>query len=874
MAVAGPFYFAWVDPTETTFGVEHHRMDEYIFSIRRTVSEGQKPLVEIEMQNPHVGLLAATRKQWAWFAWDRGYFTGVTGDGIEPLFFGHVVGVPTQIFEEVIQVQFVASPQDYKQRVQRVAEPMKVLPWVDPVWVDVTKRDDPDTILEAYAKFWDVDPITHEVTAVSIIEGPDGNVDLDGTHFYDTMTMSVSQPPATSILMDATVSWTQTSRGVVDLGSKIIPTPDGSIVDAWPKPLQQIGGGWSVFYGDAQDTLYAQDAYTISWSASYQNNEKTHEDGDTMSASWSATEPVGSVWASVVISEVSQTGIVDPFAVDGDGDPSPLNLPATYNSTTMYVMGSRISGSMTLQYVAERPRTERVIFAINADTQEVIVNPTLDQNSEVLTMSGADVGTPILDLLNWSSIAGLAVVVGQVIFPDNPSTPGGRSIQIATVAGTAGETEPNFSDVPGDTTIDNTVTWSSLGAASPPDNARDWTAVSYVNAGTIIRPKYQFYVTYALLTAPGRRSHNQSLVAVHEGQIIKASNGSYQVCTLGGETSLTEPAFSTTWGVTTLSGSATWTSLGTHLPSGTTYQLCTTAGITGSLYVIPPFSETLHATTTDGAAVWTCIGTGVIPIGGAPGDVTSPSYFTKDRGLRSLEHLALLVRAKLLYRARCVEISFDDNFVTGVDLSTRKTITLHDPRIAGGVALGKIKSVDITASESGTLCHVTIACLVGKETAVTGADGEPTYVDEDYVESDYQIYENNIVLLPSGTDVSYTPPVYQVTDDGLVFPLTYDQVVLVNEIRGNTTAQMNAIQAALSSLQTQQQGNTGTNPFAFSLPPTPNIQSITAAVKAHQVWLELQLKPVNPGSFHAVYNVKFSDLHMAKGIDLEAEVTS
>src|SRR5580765_7461553 len=116
-------------------------MDEYIFSARRTLAEGEKPLLEIELQNPHIGILSPGRKYWAWFAWNN-------GSTIVPLFFGRVVGAPVQIFQEVFTLQLVADPIDYKQRVQRVAEALKYRPFYDPVFIDVGQRDDPNTILE------------------------------------------------------------------------------------------------------------------------------------------------------------------------------------------------------------------------------------------------------------------------------------------------------------------------------------------------------------------------------------------------------------------------------------------------------------------------------------------------------------------------------------------------------------------------------------------------------------------------------------------------------------------------------------------------------------------------------------------------------
>jgi len=855
-------------------------MDEYIFSARRTLAEGEKPLLEIEIQNPHVGILSPERKYWAWFAWDN-------GDEIVPLFFGAVVGSPSSIFEEVITLQLIADPMDYQQRVQRVAETLKVQPYYDQVFIDVGNRDDPNTILEAYARVWDVDPVTHEVIANDIITGIDGNEDFTGDdHFYDAMNMTIGQPPATAILMDASVSWTQSARGIVDITNgyrKFTGIAGDAIIGDWPKPQTDIGGGYRVYFSDCYDTAGADVATGVSFSYSWRNGEKEHSDGDALSTSVSYTYPMGgTIYAERLLTFEQQIGFLDPYAVDGNNDPAPVNIPASHKTTTAYLMGWNVAASLVLEYHAERPRTERVVFSVTADTQFTGLQPL--QQIEMLNRSGADVGVPIINLLNWSTIAGTAVAVGQIIFPDNLDIPGARTAQICTVAGTAGTVAPQFSDIPGVTTVDGTVTWSSMGAATPPDNAVDWTAISHVNAGTVILPTRPFYISFGTLVLPGTHVFPQTGVSAAEGQVIQAANGSFQVCTLAGEIPVNaNPAFATSWGTVTIVGSSEWTSLGMSLPSGTSYFVATTAGTTGAPHVIPPFDETLHATTDDGTAVWTCIGSGDIPAGGIPGDVRTATYFATDRGRQSLEYLAALVRAKLLYRSRCIEITFDCDYLRGTAVTTRKTATLHDPRIAGGVALGKVKGAVLEVSDSGVAaCHVTIACCAGFGEAVEEVMGDPAYVDEGYVEFGYQQYDNSLIVLPDATDLGYAPPVYTATDDGVTFPLTRDMITVVDTWHQGEDVSGKALDAMAAAAQFAQ-GDSTTSTGGDPLDALYRKQQQAAVLQANSLpkmlkenpsWQEFQFRPVNNGPFHKVYNVKFSDLQIPMGIDLQSSVAA
>ena len=105
--MAGPFYWAWVDEDETTFTTDHVREDEAVFGFVVSQSEGEFAGLTLELKNPRVGLLSPGRKVWGWLSWDN-------GSEIVPLFFGRLIGIPSDIHLEVVTLEFTARPKDYE----------------------------------------------------------------------------------------------------------------------------------------------------------------------------------------------------------------------------------------------------------------------------------------------------------------------------------------------------------------------------------------------------------------------------------------------------------------------------------------------------------------------------------------------------------------------------------------------------------------------------------------------------------------------------------------------------------------------------------------------------------------------------------------
>ena len=251
------YYFAWVNSSETTFDAgAHARTDEQIVSLEIEQSEGDFATASIEIQNPRVGLLAASRKQWAWIARDDGDTAGPTA-----IFFGRLLGMPTDLNKDLITIEFVARPIGFEHLKASLAFTLKVAPYWDPVWIAEGERDDPDVVLESRCALWHIDRVTHEVTISDSISGEDGTLNFGTSDILaDSVSVAYGEGPLDAVKVQADVSWEQVVVGDVDLtqilyrgfqaagsGPGIISSyTGGGLYEDWPKNGDNIGSGWTV----------------------------------------------------------------------------------------------------------------------------------------------------------------------------------------------------------------------------------------------------------------------------------------------------------------------------------------------------------------------------------------------------------------------------------------------------------------------------------------------------------------------------------------------------------------------------------------------------------------------------------------------------
>lgn len=250
---AGPLFLALIDEDDEP-GPEHEVEDFEIFDAIVSHKEFEWALLELTIANPRIGLLAPGRKVWGLMLWRNP--ANPTADP-EVLFKGRLISLPDNLEAETITLNFEARSSDFEAQKAALADTMRDEFW-DPIHIDETQRDDPDSVLETRTEAWHIDRVTHEVTASDIVNGEDGTVTFDDSDILD-LNMNFGDIPLSEATLDAEVFWTQKAMGIVDLNDELIKASrlaggDAHLVstytgqglaNTWPKRGTNIGGDWS-----------------------------------------------------------------------------------------------------------------------------------------------------------------------------------------------------------------------------------------------------------------------------------------------------------------------------------------------------------------------------------------------------------------------------------------------------------------------------------------------------------------------------------------------------------------------------------------------------------------------------------------------------
>jgi hypothetical protein len=374
------FYFAWVDKTDTTWDEDFAREDEAIFGLVLEQEEGEFAALDIDLINPRIGLLAPSRKQWAWLTYRK------QDNTLVPLFFGRLVGIPQEMQDNVVRLAFVARPVDFEDQKEALAETLKVAPYYDPAFFAEEEKLDPDHVLEGRSALWHIDRTTGLVTVSDIVTAEDGQIDFqDDEVQYDSVSVSYSQSPASRCEVTATVEWDQAGRGTIDLTSRILkafedltvtgltsidhrPLPTDGVINVfggkemianWPKFGANIGGGWTV--GVSKATVVGEPPLP----------PLLAEPGITNIGANFFEQFPGSRGAVEMIFTRSPGFIVNMKDL---GDPSwEDGVPG--KTTILWVNAWQIAPKLKLNWEASRSRTETLTFTVTADVQPLLTDP-------------------------------------------------------------------------------------------------------------------------------------------------------------------------------------------------------------------------------------------------------------------------------------------------------------------------------------------------------------------------------------------------------------------------------------------------------------------------------------------------------------------
>lgn len=356
------FHFAWCDPGTPFDPVEHAREDEQIVRARVEQLETEFATLSIDIRNPRIGLLNAGRKVWAWWSWSR------DGGEAEPLFFGRLVAVPSNLHREIVTVQLLARPEDFGLQKQAVAAGLRVLPYYDPVFIRPELADDADVVLEARTEVWHIDRNSHEVSISDLVVGEDGTLEfLEHEVPYESVEITLDQPPIRAVAVEAEVSWTQSveGHGLQLINNMVVETLAGTgLISGWPKAGGSLGGGWSVDSSSAASPyMKMTDNDWGGWYSSYLHHLK-------------GKPP----FALMLLSSYSASG-----STGGDTDAS---------STDFAIIDDTVTLNLAAGYKADRARKDIVRFTLVADSQPIVTMPDDDDVLE-LKVAGNDVGVAI-----------------------------------------------------------------------------------------------------------------------------------------------------------------------------------------------------------------------------------------------------------------------------------------------------------------------------------------------------------------------------------------------------------------------------------------------------------------------------------------------
>lgn len=390
--------------------------DQRMLAFEINHKEGGFATLKVDVKNPRVGLLNPDRKQWCWLSYDP-------GDGnIKALFHGRLLGAAEDASGEVITIQFLARPNDFYAQKATLAEDMRAPPYWDPLWMQ-SGIHSADSVLIARPERWHIGRTDLAVSSSHIIDAEDGIIELFPEDLvYSGFKMSYRETPLVGVSMQATLTWTQSGNGDVDLTDELVAafqaigspyqwpavgtfSGDG-LLSTWPQAGASLGQGWSMasWASAVAATWMPVYNYNIKYSSkggSIQTNtfdtsvnQQIQDKKDAASATGTAPSTDNNIGHLATLESLRLT---DNFGFDKAGVSRAigglgmysgfLNHHATFPMQPLFIQ-------FGIHYEANRKRTEILYFSLNADTQSILLNPG-GSDTEVIELSSEFVDKPV-----------------------------------------------------------------------------------------------------------------------------------------------------------------------------------------------------------------------------------------------------------------------------------------------------------------------------------------------------------------------------------------------------------------------------------------------------------------------------------------------
>lgn len=401
-------------PNAASFNpLAHNLFDEEITSIEIAQEEGGFATLTIDIKNPNVGLLATGRNLWCWLSWDQAWTGGVATPDLVPLFNGRLIGVPKLQAGEIVQLQFMARPEDLNSQKSALIAALSVPPYYDPIWL--ASNVSGDTVLETYSSLWHIDRTSLQLTASDIIDGEAGLIDIgEDKSIYDRFSLSYGQPPLVAVTVSGTVSWQQQAEGMLDITQSILDAfaAQGSGythtfakskfpgVNPFPNAIQQVifstvavGGGGLVqaLMGDGLKNDWPKPGISIGggWSFSTQNDSGGVPVCYIVEATKTAT---GAGWLTPAMYTVTYSA---PIPIDPGAASFSLShgqfVTQQYGTFTVDFPLNAYKIRSNLEYRADRKRTETVTAVVAASVQREL-SDSAESDRETIALTSEFVG--------------------------------------------------------------------------------------------------------------------------------------------------------------------------------------------------------------------------------------------------------------------------------------------------------------------------------------------------------------------------------------------------------------------------------------------------------------------------------------------------